>query len=199
MPWGSTLPPAIVKLEHKELDVGKRKEFHKSLNEAIKKRQFSRFDRLLEAMNASGVEMDEVTFSLVFYSSLLAPSGGLALAERVVTDMRQASHIMHPSLVFFYANLLQSLKELHAFDATPNPTNIRKCLKPSWEIARQFKLRRLTSQQAPGVSPPPSDESVPFREFRDERRTKFVQRRSEISRMERMAKKVGWAGRLRER
>ena len=135
-PWGSEIAAALPEIKFRELDTDKRKEFHKSLSRAVKKRKFGQFDVMLEKMNASGVNFDEVTFSLAFYSALLAPSGGVTAAEGVVLEMRK-SQIVHPSLGNFFGNFLQSLKELEMFDAYPNEMNIRNCLKPCWDISRQ--------------------------------------------------------------
>jgi hypothetical protein len=192
--WGTSITTVLPPLAHAEPTTPLRKHYHKSLSLALKKRRFSQFDRLVQAMSASAVEFDEVTMTLIFFAALLAPSGGVTLAQQVLADFR-TSPVMHPSLLYFHENFLKSLAELGQFDAYPNEANLRKCLKPCWEVARQFKMMRLAMDPHRTIAAT-SKEARACTVAAAGAKKKYVERRVEFSRMEKMAKSLRWMGKM---
>ena len=160
-PWGSVVPPDYVKKadEHPSISsasmkdlfneylpeegsdvVDRRIEYHKRLSRCIKKRDWARFDSLLDEM--SGVEPDEITFIVTYFGKLL--SKGLKGTDLIVKEI-EASEMLHPSLKRFIIAFHTSMIDFDKFDCFPSEENIRKSMKPFWEVAVQIKQARLRS------------------------------------------------------
>jgi hypothetical protein len=175
-PWGSLVPPkhasvedqngdfangeldayvnAILPDERKEV-VSLRKEYHRKLHLCMKKRHWQRYDLLVDSLRNSNISLDEVSFTLLFNGCLLSPQGGLQHAASLLEQMR-SNELMHPSLVRLHEAFLASLKDLEQFDAYPNELNLRKSLKPLWEISAEFKRNRMRAFRAFVISERPA-------------------------------------------
>ena len=55
--------------------------------------------------------------------------------------------LMHSSFIHFHESFLRSMTELKEFDAYPTLLNLQKSVTPFWEIAVEFKRKRLREFQ----------------------------------------------------
>ena len=167
-PWGSLVPPKHKPANEQNGDLSKsemtkyvnallpderdsvsmaRKEYHKKLSLLIRKSDWKKYEALIDSFRTSNISLDEVSFTLLFNGSLLSPDGGTSLASSLIAEMK-SSECIHPSLLRIHEAFLSSLKDLEAFDAYPNNLNLRKSLKPLWEISAEFKRMRMRAFRA---------------------------------------------------
>jgi hypothetical protein len=120
----------------------KRNSVHKWAWNALRRRKYSRFELLLDQLRTKAVPLDEVSFVLLSFNALLSRRRTDDDALLVVEELAQAP-FAHPSFVRFLGGMVQSVAELRTVDAGPNDLNLIRATKTCWEVAYQFKTKRL--------------------------------------------------------
>lgn len=216
-PWGSLVPPKhrSSQAQHGNLSKSEmsqyvnallpderdavsaaRKEYHKKMGELIRKSDWKRYEALIDSFRTSNISLDEVSFTLLFNGSLLSPDGGTALATSLIEEMK-GSECIHPSLLRLHEAFLASLIDLQAFDAYPNELNLRKSLKPLWEISAEFKRNRMRAFRAFVLAERPDLPSVQLPSFwgkRDQIKRRNKSSDDTLTRLTAIEKKggLGW-------
>eukprot|EP00933_Yihiella_yeosuensis_P037344 TRINITY_DN31242_c0_g1_i1.p1 TRINITY_DN31242_c0_g1~~TRINITY_DN31242_c0_g1_i1.p1 ORF type:complete len:320 (+),score=60.17 TRINITY_DN31242_c0_g1_i1:54-1013(+) len=132
-----------------EEDVTKqlKKNSHKWLFRWLRRRDWRRFDAVIEELRNCQLPFDEVTYNLAIYGILLHPGRDDELAREVFEEMASDGRF-HPVLLRLQGGFLESYFELKEVDATPNAWNLLKVTKTFWQISVNFKRARVKEMRA---------------------------------------------------
>ena len=94
-------------------NVEKRKKIHKNIHEALKTREWLKFDQLVQQLAKQQVPFDEITFNLVALGYLVSTSHGDDMSLSIIKEMKSCRFV-HPSFFRLTEGLVLSHFEVKA-------------------------------------------------------------------------------------